>query len=43
MNYEWIEKNSEKIKVKSPHVKKPLATIRIFIQTPFSRSTLKFE
>ena len=33
-----------KIKVKLPHVnKKPLARKRIFIQTPFSHSTLKLE
>ena len=53
MNYEWIgktiwkkirSKKSKKIKVKLPHVnKKPLARKRIFVQTPFSRSTLKLE
>ena len=33
-----------KTKVKLPHVnKKPLARKRIFVQTPFSRSTLKLE
>ena len=33
-----------KIKVKLPHVnKKPLARNRIFVQTPFSHSTLKLE
>ena len=33
-----------KIKVKLPHVnKKPLARKRIFVQTPFSHSTLKLE
>ena len=52
--YEWIrktkilEKNSiqknEKNKVKLPHVnKKPLARKRIFVQTPFSHSTLNLE
>ena len=46
-----LEKNSiqkiektVKIKVKLPHVnKKPLARKRIFVQTPFSHSTLKLE
>ena len=46
-----LEKNSiqkiektVKIKVKLPHVnKKPLARTRIFVQTPFSHSTLKLE
>ena len=38
-----IEK-TVKIKVKLPHVnKKPLARKRIFVQTPFSRSTLNLE
>ena len=38
-----IEK-TEKIKAKSPHVnKKPLARNRIFVQTPFSHSTLNLE
>ena len=38
-----IEK-TVKIRVKSPHVnKKPLARKRIFVQTPFSHSTLKLE
>ena len=38
-----IEK-TVKIKVKLPHVnKKPVATNRIFVQTPFSHSTLKLE
>ena len=38
-----IEK-TVKIKVKLPHVnKKPLARKRIFVQTPFSHSTLKLE
>ena len=33
-----------KIKVKMPHVnKKPLARKRIFVQTPFSHSTLNLE
>ena len=33
-----------KIKVKLPHVnKKPLARRRIFVQTPFSHSTLNLE
>ena len=33
-----------KINVKLPHVnKKPLARKRIFVQTPFSHSTLKLE
>ena len=33
-----------KIKVKLPHVnKKPLPRNRIFVQTPFSHSTLKLE
>ena len=40
-------KNRKKIvktKVKLPHVnKKPLARKRIFVQTPFSHSTLKLE
>ena len=40
-------KKSKKIvktKVKLPHVnKKPLARKRIFVQTPFSHSTLKLE
>ena len=35
---------TEKIKVKLPHVnKKPLARKRIFVQTPFSHSTLNIE
>ena len=42
-----LEKKSEKtvkIKVKLPHVnKKPLARKRIFVQTPFSHSTLNLE
>ena len=52
-DYEWIGKANEKsdpinrktvkIKVKLPHVKKPLARKRIFVQTPFSHSTLKLE
>ena len=38
-----IEK-TVKIRVKLPHVnKKPLARNRIFVQTPFSHSTLKLE
>ena len=38
-----IEK-TVKIKVKLPHVnKKPLARNRIFVQTPFSHSTLDLE
>ena len=38
-----IEK-TVKIKVKFPHVNKtPLARKRIFVQTPFSHSTLQFE
>ena len=37
-------KKTVKIKVKLPHVnKKPLARKRIFVQTPFSHSTLKLE
>ena len=33
-----------KLKVKLPHVnKKPLARKRIFVQTPFSHSTLNLE
>ena len=36
--------NTVKIKKKLPHVnKKPLARKRIFVQTPFSHSTLKLE
>ena len=53
MNYErtgkiilikiWSKKSVD-IKVKLPHVnKKPLARKRIFVQTPFSHSTLKLE
>ena len=42
-----IQKNLKitmKIKVKLPHVNKnPLARKRIFVQTPFSHSTLKLE
>ena len=41
-----IQKNKKavKIKVKLPHVNtKPVARKRIFIQTPFSHSTLKLE
>ena len=41
-----IQKNEKtvKIKVKLPHVnKKPLARKRIFVQTPFSHSTLNLE
>ena len=38
-----IEK-TVKIRVKLPHVnKKPLPRTRIFVQTPFSHSTLKLE
>ena len=38
-----IEK-TVKIRVKLPHVnKKPLPRNRIFVQTPFSHSTLKLE
>ena len=38
-----IEKTA-KIRVKLPHVnKKPLARKRIFVQTPFSHSTLKLK
>ena len=41
--YQKIRK-TVKIKVKIPHVKKkPLARKRIFVQTPFSHSTLKLE
>ena len=37
-------KKTVKTKVKLPHVnKKPLARKRIFVQTPFSYSTLKLE
>ena len=40
MDCEWIVK----IKVKLPHVnKKPPARKRIFVQTPYSHSTLKLE
>ena len=36
--------NTVKLKVKLPHVnKKPLARKRIFVQTPFSYSTLNLE
>ena len=53
-DYEWIGKplrkksdrknKTVKIKVKLPHVnKKPLARKRIFVQIPFSHSTLKLE
>ena len=52
-DYEWIGKTIEKnpiqkikklkIKVKLPHVKKPPARRRIFVQTPFSHSTLNLE
>ena len=39
-----IEKKTVKVKVKLPHVnKKPLARKRIFVQTPFSHSTLELE
>ena len=38
-----IEKKTVKIKVKLPHVRKPLARKRIFVQTPFSHSTLNLE
>ena len=38
------KKIEKKIKVKMPHVnKKPLARKRIFVQTPFSHSTLNLE
>ena len=52
-DYEWFGKTilknpiqkikkTVKIKVKLPHVnKKPLARKRIFVQTPFSRTTLE--
>ena len=52
MNWEnHLEKNriqkmdkTVKIKVQWPHMnKKPLARKRIFVQTPFSQSTLKFD
>ena len=55
MNYEWIGKITQKIrsknwkktvkiKVKLPHVnKKPWARKQIFVQTPFSHSTLKLQ
>ena len=37
-------RKTKKIKVKLPQVnKKPLARNRIFVQTPFSHSTLKLE
>ena len=47
----YLEKNpiqkiekTVKIRVKLPHVnKKPLPRNRIFVQTPFSHSTLKLE
>ena len=54
-DYEWIGKpfrknpiqnlkKNSKIKVKLPHVnKKPLAKKRIFVQTPFSHSTLNLK
>ena len=39
-----LKKKTVKIKVKLPHVNKnPLARKRIFVQTPFSHSTLKLE
>ena len=39
-----IEKKTVKIRVKLPRVnKKPLPRNRIFVQTPFSHSTLKLE
>ena len=39
-----IKKKTVKTKVKLPHVnKKPLARERIFVQTPFSHSTLNLE
>ena len=39
-----LSEKTVKIKVKLPHVnKKPLARKRIFVQTPFSHSTLKIE
>ena len=39
-----IEKETVKIIVKLPHVnKKPLARKQIFVQTPFSHSTLRLE
>ena len=56
MNYEWIEKTNkkkiqskneketEKIKVKLPHVNKnSSATKRIFVQTTFSHSIVNLE
>ena len=49
MNWEnHLEKNpiqkTVKIRVKLPHVnKKPLPRNRIFVQTPFSHTTLKLE
>ena len=51
MDWEQLEKNpiekiekTLKIEVKLPHVnKKPLARNPIFVQTPFSHSTLKLE
>ena len=36
-------KKTVKIKVELPHMKKPQARKRIFVQTPFSHSTLKLE
>ena len=51
MSCEWIGKKADqkiektvKIRVKLPHVnKKPLRRNRIFVQPPFSHSTLKLE
>ena len=38
-------KNRKTVKIKEelPHVKKPQARKRIFVQTPFSHSTLKLQ
>ena len=55
MNYGWIgktiwkkdpiqiSKKTVKIRVKLPHVNKKPPRKRIFVQKPFSHSTLKFE
>ena len=43
-NLEKIQSKKLKIKVKLPHVnKKQVSRKRIFVQTPFSHSTLKLE
>ena len=40
---EEIQKTVKKIKMKLPYVKKPLPRKQIFVQTPYSHSTLKLE